>query len=474
MADLFDHEKIVNEDIQNGVDSSTFYDSQPQKPAEWSNQPIKSLYKEKKKKNHARLIKITIVALSTLIGLIIIATIIAFFFYQPAIRLSNTLDGTILTVDGQKLTTKNQNLTLGKHNIVISKPGYIPRILNVDLKPFNRVKITTPLRPIPSAKSLVSESAFAADFTDNGSNFFYLGNNGKTLYKVAVANNKGQASIQKTAITPDVLPAISKVLFAPDFSVAVFKKTDGGTGIYDFKRYDLLNQTYTDWGKDIAGITWSPDSSQIAYYYAPANGERSIITSNKDHSQILRVFDMRTVGIDDLPNSNLAPKLYWSPDGKNIGIVADNQLLMLNVATKTMTSIAKSGISDLQFSPDSSHILYTQNNKLVWQQIETVDALKNPKDSPYVGQIKVGEAKRININAQASKSVFTNDLTKLIVLSNKGIQEVNLVNNLKIHPFYLKDNVSGVTDLGLSSDNSVLYALDGDKLLVIPLDLGKY
>lgn len=477
MADLTNQDNLTNPNQSTGQNDPLFSDTiNPDKTALWSGQTHKTLPPKKRSKPSPQFSKTLLIILSSLLGVVVVGLIIGLILYQPKITLENTLSDTILTVDGTTLPTKSQKLTLGKHNIVLSKAGYIPHILNVDLKPFSRIDINTPLRAIPTAKSLVSESAFAADFSSDGKTFFYLGNGGKTLYKTSVTtDSKGQQITQRVAVTPDVLPAINKVLFAPDFSVALFKKTDSDTGIYDFKRYDLLNQTYTSWGKDIGGVAWSPDSSLLAYYYAPANGERSIITSNKDHTKITRLFDMRTVGVDNTSQDPSGPKLYWSPDSKNIAIVTNGQLYILNVATRILTPIAKDDITDLQFSPDSSHILYTQGNHLEWQEVQTVDALKDKADSNHVGQIKVGPAKKISIDAEASKSVFTTDERQIIILTREnGIKQIDLTNNLKVNPFYLKDDTSQITDLGLSADNSVLYALDKEKLLVIPLDLGKY
>lgn len=434
--------------------------------AKWSNEKPTKLPKKKSKLPTIPPIFFYLLGL-----IILISIIISIFFYKPKVVLTNNVNDVTLSIDGKVVKDKTINLSLGKHRVVLTAPGYIPNIIDENFGAFKTLRIDQPLRPIPSAKALVSESAFAADFSNNNKIFFYLGNGGKTLYRTTVLSN---GDVKRVAITPDVLPSIEKVLFSPDFSVAIFKKTDDDTGMYDFKRYDLLNQTYESWGKDIGSVTWSPDSTKIAYYYAPHTVQRSLVISDKTHQSTTILYDLNNINISAGAHSSQAPKLYWSPNGKTIAIVSNGDLHIIDVASRFMNSVATGGITDFQYSPDNKYILYTQGNHLVWQEIKPVDALADPKDKNLVGHIRAGEPQTININAQASKAVFNRNQSKIVALTkDNGIKQID-IKTLTVKPFYLKDDLSKVSDLGLSADDKTLYALDGVNLLNIPLDLGKY
>ncbi|MDR3692656.1 MAG: PDZ domain-containing protein [Fimbriimonas sp.] len=98
---------------------------------------------------------------------------------------------------------------------------------------------------------------------------------------------------------------------------------------------------------------WSPDGKSIAYL-SDESGQYEIYTRPQmggDAVQLTKNSPYAIQGID------------YTPDGKSIGIrTNDNQYLLLDVATKQIKPVlkAKYGIADLDVSPDSKWIAYTE------------------------------------------------------------------------------------------------------------------
>lgn len=407
--------------------------------------------------------------------IIIAGGAIALFFWNPRVKVETVQKDTVVKLDSNAITGEAK-VKPGKHKIEISKKGFVPYIFNDNIKPFQALKFEVDLRKVPQPKVIVDEKAFAAKFTTDGKKFYYLGNNGKTLYEISVSTGKDKTvKLEKKAMTPDTLPPLNQVIFSPTFDISIFKKTDGDTGIYDFKRYDYVSQEYISWGANIGDIIWSPDGKKIAYYYAPENGEKPIIITDRQHKDLLRVRDLRDADITVGAGVPRSPKLIWSNDAKLISIVVENKLLILNTETADLTEIQTEGVSSAIFSPDNTHLLYTKNGQLVWQKYELVDGLSGKaEDQKDVGKVRVGDPEIIALKANAQNSVFPDKTgTKVIVIADGSLKLVDLETQ-QVKPFYLDGNLKDVIDMGISSDLQSLYVLSDKRLLGVPLDNGAY
>lgn len=407
--------------------------------------------------------------------------VIAALIYKPTVQIATTTPEATIYVDDMVYSAPIK-VTPGKHTIAIRAAGFVPYSYTNPIKAFSTLNLSIALRLMPTTQTMVNDQAFAADFTTDGKTFYYLGNSGKTLFKLTLVpdvTDTSKLSFATTRISPDNLPLLKKVVFAPDFSVAIFKQQDGDTGLYDFKQYNLLNQEYTSWGQNIGNVAWDPSGNRVMYYLANPTGERLLMMSDRTHKNVTMVKDLKTeAGITASVNDNDAPQLSWSQDGKAVLVVVQGKLLLLNIATNTLTVVPVSGVSAGQFAPDSHHLLYTQNNKLVWQQFELVNALSGQaQDQIDVGKIRVGPAQSIDLTASAVQGIFTRNTQNphFIIITKDGIKDIDLNQNF-VKPFYLKDDprLANISALGLSGDGHLLYGFTGDTILAIPLDSGDY
>ena len=418
-----------------------------------------------------------------IIGLIVTVLVlggIGLFFYQPTLKVKATPAQMSVYLDNE-IVKPPVKVKPGQHNIIIYAEGYVPYVIDQNIKPFTRLSFNITLRSLPIPKSMISDdNAFAASFEKGGGEFYYLGNNGQTIYKITILSGKdesGGLQLERQKITPDTLPSISKVLFSPDFEVAVFKRADNDTGLYDFKKYDLLNQQYTSWGADIGNVVWNQKATFAIYYYAPPSGERTLIATNRSHSKIKRLVDLnKLAGISVGANEEATPQFAWSPDGKILVFTAQGKLLALDISTLILTEVVSSGVTSVSYAPDSQHILYTQNGKLVWQEIlPYISLTENPQDQANAGKIKAGEPIAIDVIADATRGVFTADNEHIIIIAQDGLKSIALSDQF-VKPFYVQgvEKLQTATDLGLAKDGKTLFALVGNELLAVPLDDGEY
>ena len=412
-----------------------------------------------------------------ILGLIFVALLIitGYFLYNPKVNISVTQKDARITIDNQKITGKTQ-IKPGKHTIVISQSGFVPYTYTDNIKPFQNIEFQIDLRVLPQPKLVVEEKVFATSFSIAGDKFYYLGNDGKTLYEVKVleATDGVEKKLEKTRITPDNLDNLAKVIFSPEFDVAIFKYKNGETGLYDFKRYDLLNQEYKKWGDDIGDVAWSPDGKKALYYFAPKSGERSLVISDRAHSEIKRIRDLSNTEMIMPSNDVDTPQIEWSPNGESASLLSKGNLYLIDIDTGNLSQVQAGQITSVKFAPDSKHLLFTKAGDLYYQDFQLVDALSGKKeDQDNVGKIAVVEAKKINLKAQASKGIFTKTGDKIVIISDDGLKEINS-KTLEIAPFYLASKLTKVDDLGLSSDGNNLFILANDKLISVPLDKGQY
>jgi Tol biopolymer transport system component len=108
-------------------------------------------------------------------------------------------------------------------------------------------------------------------------------------------------------------------------------------------------------GQATGDPTFSPDGKSLAFAGLPVlmGGD----TSN--HSPI-RVLDLSTKRIEDLPDSANMFSPRWSPDGKYIAaLTLDQQKLMLyDIATRSWKVVAKISASDPLWAPDGKSLYF--------------------------------------------------------------------------------------------------------------------
>ncbi|MEI6498932.1 MAG: hypothetical protein WCO23_03140 [bacterium] len=296
-------------------------------------------------------------SLFVIIFLIILGAV--WFFSQSFLTIDISPRSAKVTVDNAPLVVKTSGIAKktfkpGKHTIRAEADGYIGYQADIVLTRGRLKTISITLTKAPEALSgggLIT--------TGNAlSESYYLGDNGTAIYRAILGINNGDVSLtENRQITPQRLSDVKELIWSPDKDLALIRKSDK-IDIFDFKKYNFISQTELFWGKDIGSIAWAPDNSEIAYYYAPAGGEKSLMLTNQTNTATERVFNFADSGIDK-------PVLKWSSDSHWLLIIpknrdiSTNKLYLFDAFTRTMKQITETGNQvDAIFSTDAKQIIY--------------------------------------------------------------------------------------------------------------------
>jgi len=293
-------------------------------------------------------------------------------------------------------------------------------------------------------------------------------------------STSGTTNATKTAISPDTFVGIKDVIWHKSKELAIIKVDNSASGIgssvfgkakitpnitstwlYDFKRYDLLNQTAILWSEYIGDIAFSPDGEKVAYYYAAPTGEKSLVIADKNNQNQERVLDLRDKAIDN-------PKIAWSGDGAYISLVPQssdytkNYLYLYNVSSKKLEQITQTGDKKgATFSPDGKNIVVSKFAKSI-DSTFLVTLLYMPVGGP-------SEGTDLEIETGLDQFTWSTDSSSIIYASadtsgeGDKIQKINATNKEKTEYSYTADESLQPDNLVLSDDGSILYFLSNGR-----------
>ena len=362
------------------------------------------------------------------------------------------------------------DLSPGIHTVKVSADGYIGQSFDVNFKRGFMKEVDISLKKLPTPETV---SAGATLFA-HGSGFndgYYLGNNGTTIYQIKYGLDATSGKVNVTenkAITDARLSNISEIIWEPTHDLALLRKTDGSVNLFDFMKYDFVHQTETPWGTGVGSVAWAPDSSEIAYYYAPGTGERSLILTNFLNTAPTRVADLNDNNIEN-------PLLRWSPDSQWLLViprntdVAKNNIYLFNVYSRKFTQLTTNGGQvDAIFSPDGNKILYS--------------TLNNDPNSPIPTVISImdlnGKNQRaLNLRAEISKIVWTSDSKNIVVSAFDNTAKAETIfeydTTLDESTGFVLSNLSvagGIRSINLSSDGKIVLYETADGIFAVNIN----
>ena len=401
-----------------------------------------------------RKVKKDIKILIFFLAVVVLAGIFSYFifYYNAFLNIAPQPADAKISINGYPYSSGRIKLIPGQYQIKIEKEGFVPLERKLKLKRGDNLSIIISLKQVPQATLLSDKkiSQLAAD--TERKNFYYLSD--KIIFKATLTGDE-KNPLQILPITSEI-EGLQSVLFSPNFQLAIFRKQNNESGIFDFKRYDLLHQEYTSMGKDIGDVIWQTDGEKIFYFYAPADGERSLIRASKNNSDIERVYDFRETGWQN-------PILKISSDGTKI-LFLEKDIYLFDIYKRTLDKLSDSGqILDAVFSPNMDKILYAT-------------ASKDPL-SPYQAQISIMDIqgknnKNLDLRTNLDKTVWLVDNLNIIADSKEGLFKVNTDSLAKI-AFVYQNNFKA-ENLILSSDEKVLYFLSEGGFYSIVLQTKEY
>lgn len=318
----------------------------------------------------------------------------------------------IITIDNDPLWLSpfgiaKKTLYPGVHIVRVEAEGYMSFVQEVSLKRSQNKKISVNLKEVPKPVTLEENVKFLSKDTDFNS-VYYLNEGEKRLYKSKIGfNDDGQVEVKsRIALTDSRIVDVNEIIWSPDHQLALFRKEDG-IYLFDFKKYDFINQTETKWGDDIGSIAWSPDNSKIAYYYAPKGGEKSLIFSNAANTELNRVANLADLNIQN-------PILRWSPDSEWLLVIprntpdyTNNKIYAFNAYSRSFKELTNTGSQvDALFSPDSNKVVYSTYSQSSQNSAKSILSIMDKDGS---------NQQSLNVHADITKTVWMKDSKNIVI-----------------------------------------------------------
>lgn len=391
-----------------------------------------------------------------LIGLIVIAlaAIIYFgFLNKGVINITVTpKDARVLMNNAPEIVNnsgiaKSSHLA-GKYTLKVEANGYIPYSENITLKGGSSFSKKIDLKALPVLTVLDENAYLVQKYADN--QVAYLGDNKSTLYTVsAKLNDQGQTELEsKKAMTPATFSNIDKMIFSADKQLAMVKI---GTDLYmyDFNRYDILHQEMRKIGSNIGDAVWDPSESRIAYFYAPLDGERSLIFAD-----ILNQNPQRVLSLPEISN----PILRWSDQGDQLLIIprntnsAQNKVYLFDVYARQLNTLTDFGdVLDAKFIDNDSKVLYF--------------TATNSPSSPIKSEVSVmdidGKNKtNLKIKAYSDQSYIQGEgkiLFQTYLNGQEALVMMDYKNQEVAQLYFDRPKTFKINNLLLSSDSKIIY-----------------
>lgn len=308
---------------------------------------------------------VTIIILLLLIPLSAAAYL--FFFYRTTLEVTTSQSEAKITLNKEVISSGTNKVKPGTYTLGVTKDGFVTYSKKIEVRYFKKLSLSVILKEVPKISSLYEGEANYLAYNKESDLYLFYVPQEAAFYRVSTGD--------PILTTPHQIKNVIEVIWNPDRLTAILKiKNDDAiladtpfynpgvaqgeimTYLYDFGRYDLLHQEAKFWGTGIETLSFTPKGDQVAYYFEPGNGEKSLIVANKDNSAVNRILDLR-----DLTN----PKISWSSDLKNIVLTNrstqydTNQVYVFNLIDKTLKPVTDGGQSlNAIFDPKGEKIIY--------------------------------------------------------------------------------------------------------------------
>lgn len=370
------------------------------------------------------------VKLFTIISLVVILVGLLIFrhYYSGTIIINSNPAGVVL-INGKEVSGTEFKLLPGDYQIEIVADGYIPFSQTAHIGTGLRTEVNAALKPLPEPAKISDN----ASYLENVNNILYFGCGGAICSYSSADKNLNTLSDAK-------YPDLAGLKINPQNSQLVLVKKGTNWGLLDFKRYDLLNQSWQDFGANISDVVYNPSADRIIYF-TKENNLRLIKKANLNNG------DSKNLGLvgDESVNN---PKLQLINDQSLL--LVDKDVFAYDLGADQVNKLTTSGnIASAYWTPDGK-IIYSTLSPLPDQPINYRWAIMDAD----------GKNKQ-NFDFQAASPLLVfYDEKNLLLFSGSTFDKINLVSGNKIS-YYFKGEIKPL-DLVINTDKkSIFYISDG-------------
>lgn len=357
------------------------------------------------------------------------------YFYLGTLVLDVTPSDALVTVDDKPTPDRTIELTKGTHRIEVSAPRHRTEEFSVESGYGSQASKKVTLISLPKPAKIIDGPLRSVASTPQKDRLFFAKDG--VLYQYDLTAPAGTPGLP---ITPR-LENVAEVVWAPNFQLALLKKTDGEIGLYDFNRYDLLHQEYRPYGKEMQRVVWSPDGDGFYAEYKAATGEHSLIKANPTNTSQTRLQGLASFPIANFVfTANTTTSLLFS--GTDQKQPAD--IVRFDAHQKIFAPITDTGNAyGPVISPERTKIAYIDNGELVAADSE-------------------GKNKRnLGVRAKINNYAFANETT-LIAFTANTVTVINVTDGTS-KEFAVYAPSEAITDLiALPNSKSLYYLFQND------------
>ncbi|MFA6423084.1 MAG: PEGA domain-containing protein [Patescibacteria group bacterium] len=366
-------------------------------------------------------------AIPLVLGLLIFVTLGYIYFFSKGTLNIESTPKEVTVYANEKPITLNAKLKTGNYIIKVAKDGFVSFFRNIKINPGITTTISPILAELPKPIEIAKNAAYVTKYKDN---IYYLSNG--ALYKHI--NNQDQK------ITSENFGNASKIVFFPDEQNCLVQRGNE-LFFYEFRRYDLVNQTQKSIATKINDFALSPDQDKIAYTSYPDSGEKLLILSDNNGQNSKIILNLKSLNLNN-------PKLMFTPDGLKV-LIAENDLYLLDLTTLETKKIAEQ-VSDFLPSPENEYIIVnnTDNNlkiiKFNGELVYNLSAKSNVKQISWIKEsnklvafdnntlylIDLTQSKMIPFQTTvlgAISQIIVIDSNKAYYIANNNFYEIDLL-----------------------------------------------
>ncbi len=306
-----------------------------------------------------------ILLITLAIGSAVLAALIYWRFFLSA-HLTLTVEPTsaIVSVDGQPTGDRQLWLSPGQYQFQVEATGYTTQTFGLTLKSGETVNKTITLVSLPQAQAI-----------DSGqSRWLGLSQVGPALWRLNSSDSDGIDRIVRRSGEEQLIasrpleskPSLFRLGPNPELALLI---ENNRLGVYDFNRYDLINQEYrqlTAGDQSVTQAVWSQLDSRIFYLLNLNTGWqlRQILPSGDDDRLI---FEWSKADLKDIVLVGQRDRYLYL---ELVTPTNDQGLARLDIAEKVLFPLTASGRAAAARLNNSGQIAYLDNGELTLMQVD--------------------------------------------------------------------------------------------------------
>lgn len=306
-----------------------------------------------------------ILLITLAIGSALLAALVYWrFFLSARLNLSVEPTGAIVSINGQPTGDRQLWLPPGQYQFQVEAAGYASQAFELKLKSGETVNKTVRLVSLPRPQAI-----------DSGqSRWLNLSSLGPALWRLNSSDDDGLDRIVRRSGEEQLIasrpleskPSLFRLGPNPELALLI---ENNRLGVYDFNRYDLINQEYrqlTSNDQSVTQAVWSQIDSRIFYLLNLNTGWqlRQVLPNGSDDRLI---FEWSKEALKDIVLAGQRDRYLYL---ELVTSANDQSLARLDIAEKVLFPLTTSGRATAARLNNSGQIAYLDNGELTLMQID--------------------------------------------------------------------------------------------------------